>query len=123
MRSSHLAVLELESLPRAEVCARLAVEARAAVDEDGAEVILLGCAGMAELAEAVAGAVNVPVIDAVAAGVTQVGALARSGARTSKRNLYRPASPRPEVDVPAGLARVYWPGAHGRRAAADDERG
>jgi allantoin racemase len=109
VRSSGLAVLDLDRLPREEVCARLADEARTAVEQDGAEVILLGCAGMAGLQEAVASAVHVPVVDAVWAGVTMVGALARAGAHTSKRNLYRPVEPRTGVDVPPGLRRVYRP--------------
>ena len=109
VRSSGLAVLDLDRLARTEVCARLADEARAAVEQDGAEVILLGCAGMAGLQEAVASAVHVPVVDSVWAGVTMVGALARAGAHTSKRNLYRPVEPRTGVDVPPGLMRVYRP--------------
>lgn len=107
VRSSGLAVLDLERLPHQQVCDRLAEEARAAVEQDGAEVILLGCAGMAGLQEAVASAAGVPVVDPVWAGVTLVGALARSGARTSKRNRYRSVEPRPTLDVPAGLAGVY----------------
>ena len=107
VRSSGLAVLDLDRLPRHEVCARLAEEARLAVDTDGAEVILLGCAGMAGLQAAVAAVAGVPVVDAVWAGVVQVGALARAGAQTSKRNLYRPVDPRPGVEVPPGIARVY----------------
>jgi hypothetical protein len=47
------------------------------------------------------------VVDPVWAGVTLVGALARSGARTSKHNRYRPVDPRPGLDVPPGLARIY----------------
>jgi allantoin racemase len=109
VRSSGLAVLDLDRLPREEVCARLADEACAAVEQDGAEVVLLGCAGMAGLQEAVASAVHVPVVDAVWAGVTLVGALARARAHTSKRNLYGPVEPRPGVDAPPGLLRVYRP--------------
>ncbi len=109
VRSSGLAVLDLDRLPREEVCARLADEARIAVEQDGAEVILLGCAGMAGLQEVVASAVHVPVVDAVWAGVTLVGALARAGARTSKRNLYQPVEPRPTVDAPPGVSRIYRP--------------
>jgi len=62
---------------------------------------------MAGLQESVASAAGVPVVDAVWAGVVEVGALARAGAQTSKRNLYRPVEPRPGVDVPRGIARVY----------------
>jgi allantoin racemase len=107
VRSSGLAVLDLDRLPPHEVRARLADEARSAVEVDGAEVILLGCAGMAGLQESVAEVAGVPVVDAVWAGVIMTGALARAAARTSKRNLYRPVEPRTGVDVPPGLARVY----------------
>ena len=107
VRSSGLAVLDLDRLPHEEVCARLAAEARLAVEIDGAEVILLGCAGMAGLHESVASAAGVPVVDAVWAGVIEVGALARAGAQTSKRNLYRPVEPRPGMDWPPGIANVY----------------
>jgi hypothetical protein len=41
------------------------------------------------------------------AGVTLVAALARARARTSKRNQYRPVDPRPGLDLPPGLKRVY----------------
>ena len=109
VRSSGLAVLDLERLPREDVCDRLAEEARKSVAEDGAEVIILGCAGMAGLEEAVADAAGVPVVDSVRAGVTMVGALALNGARTSKRNLYRSVDSRPSIVVPPGLARVYNP--------------
>jgi len=102
-----MAVLDLDRLSRDEVCRRLAEEARRAVEDDGAEVIVLGCAGMAGLEQVVAETTGVPVVDAVWAGVIMVGALARGGARTSKRNLYRPVDARPEVNVPPGLARVY----------------
>jgi len=107
VRSSGLAVLDLDRLPAAEVRSRLAEEARDAVERDGAEVVILGCAGMAGLQEAVAAACAVPVVDAVWAGVIMVGALARAGARTSKHNLYRPVDSRPNVAVQPGLARVY----------------
>ena len=43
----------------------------------------------------------------VGAGVVLTGALARAGARTSKRNRYRPVEPRPGTSVPPGLARIY----------------
>jgi hypothetical protein len=36
-----------------------------------------------------------------------VGALARAGARTSKRNRYASVLPRTETALPPGLARVY----------------
>src|SRR5579871_3334485 len=109
VRSSGLAVLDLDRLPHAEVLQRIAAEAEQAVTHDGAEVIVLGCAGMAGLQQAVAERVSVPVVDAVIAGVSQVAALALTAARTSKQKQYAPVLPRPALDLPAGLMRVYRP--------------
>ncbi len=107
IRSSGLAVLDLERRPADEVRERLSGEARHAVEEDGAEVICLGCAGMAGLEEAVKSATGVPVVDGVQAAVTLVQGLVASGLRTSKRNLYRPVDARPSMGLPDGLERVY----------------
>jgi allantoin racemase len=62
---------------------------------------------MAGLEESVSAAAGVPVVDSVRAGVTMVAALARSGARTSKHNLYRPVEARSLSELPPGLARIY----------------
>lgn len=107
VRSSGLAVLDLDALPADQVRERLGREARAAVEQDGAEVVCLGCAGMAGLEEAVRAASGVPVIDGVRAGVALVQSLIATGARTSKRNLYRPVEPRPPLGLPDGIARSY----------------
>jgi allantoin racemase len=97
-------------LPADAVVERLRAEARAAVDEDGAEVICLGCAGMAGLERAVGAATGVPVVDPVRAAVALVRGLVETGARTSKRNLYCPPAPRNAVGLPDGIAAVYRPG-------------
>jgi allantoin racemase len=107
VRSTGLAVLDLERLPPETIRKRLAEEAQRAVEDDHAEVILLGCAGMAGLHESLTAACGVPVVDPIWAGVIILGALSRAGARTSKRNLYSPVDPRPTVPAPPGLARVY----------------
>jgi allantoin racemase len=77
------------------------------VEEDGAEVICLGCAGMAGLEEALRESTGVPVIDGVPAAVVLVQSLVSTGARTSKRNLYRPVDPRPALQLPDGIAIAY----------------
>jgi allantoin racemase len=114
VRSSGLAVLDLDRLPHQEVLGCLAEQAELAVARDGAEVIVLGCAGMAGLQDAVAQRVHVPVIDAVAAGVALVAGLVQAGARTSKRNLYRPVLSRSIAKLPPGLTRAYRSGALSR---------
>jgi allantoin racemase len=65
--------------------------ARAALERDGSEVIVLGCAGMADLCAAAAAELGVPVIDGVAAATLLVQSLLTLGVRTSKRGEY--ASP------------------------------
>jgi allantoin racemase len=107
VRSSGLAVLDVVALPAEEVRARLCAEARAAVEEDGAEVICLGCAGMAGLELAVAEVTGVPVIDGVRAAMALVRGLVDTGARTSKRTLYRPLNPRAPVGLPPGIMSTY----------------
>ena len=98
-------ILRLEAAE--EVCARLIEEARQAVETDGAEVIGLGCAGMAGLEEGIRAATGVPVIDGVRAAVALVQSLVSTGVRTSKRNLYRPVERRSGAGLSAGIALGY----------------
>ena len=69
-------------------------EARKAVEIDKAEVICLGCAGMAGLEEAITAEVGVPVIDGVGAAVRLAEAVVGLGLKTSKISTY--ASPDPK---------------------------
>lgn len=107
VRASGLAVLDLEALPPDRVIETLVDEARRAVQDDGAEVIVLGCAGMAGLDARVRAALHVPVVESVAAGVSLVGTLARLGLGTSKANAYRPVQPREVDGLPELLRQVY----------------
>jgi allantoin racemase len=90
VRASGLAVLELEADPQRAVEA-IVEQAAAAVREDHAEVICLGCGGMAELESAVRARTGVPVVDGVAAAVTVAEALVRMQLSTSKVRTYAPA--------------------------------
>ncbi|MCC7370398.1 MAG: aspartate/glutamate racemase family protein [Chloroflexi bacterium] len=108
VRSSGLAVLELERLPHAEVVERLTTEAERAVCEDGAEAIVLGCAGMADLETRLRAALDVPIVESVAAGVGLACTLARLGLGTSARGTYAPVQPREVAgELPAAVRRVY----------------
>lgn len=89
VRASGLAVLELEQDPDRAVTA-IVEQARRAVDEDHAEVICLGCGGMAGLDARVREATGVPVVDGVQAAVTVAESLVRLGLRTSKVRTYAP---------------------------------
>ena len=64
------------------------------MSEDHAEVICLGCGGMAGLAEQVEARTGVPVVDGVAAAVTIAESLVRLGLRTSKIRTYAPPGPK-----------------------------
>lgn len=60
-----------------------------AVREDGAESIVLGCAGMAGFARQLSEELGVPVIDAVEAACRVAESLVALGYRTSKANTYQ----------------------------------
>ncbi len=66
VRASNVAVLDLEDSPEASRQA-IVNEAKIAVREDRIDALVLGCAGMVGIAHAVRAAVQVPVIDPVAA--------------------------------------------------------
>lgn len=89
VRASGLAVLELEQDPDRAVAA-IVSQARRAVTDDHAEVICLGCGGMAGLDEKVRAETGVPVVDGVQAAVTVAESLVRLGLTTSKARTYAP---------------------------------
>lgn len=89
VRASGLGVLELESDPERAVKAIVEQSTRAVAD-DHAEVICLGCGGMAELEEQVREATGVPIVDGVRAAVTIAEGLVRMGLSTSKVRTYAP---------------------------------
>lgn len=89
VRASGLSVLELESDPEAAVQAILEQSMRA-IEDDHAEVICLGCGGMAGLRERVSERTGAPVVDGVAAAVTVAESLVRLDLSTSKVRTYAP---------------------------------
>ena len=98
VRAVDLPVLALEADP-AEAMARLKREIRLAVEQDGAEAVLLGCAGMAEMCHALQQETGVPVIDPVSAAVKLAEAMAGGGFVTAKGGAY--AFPRDKALTPA----------------------
>lgn len=83
VRSSEVAVLDLE-LPGSDARHRISEEIARAVRDDRAEAIVLGCAGMADLANSLSQEHGVPVLDGVACAITLAESLFRVGLRTSK---------------------------------------
>lgn len=93
VRAAEVPVLALED-PESDATGRIRAEIAAAVTE-GAEVVVLGCAGMTDLAQAFGREFGLPVIDGVAAAVKLAEALVALGLRTSKAGAY--ASPLPKA--------------------------
>lgn len=93
VRAAGMSTSELDDDPEGSMRAILE-EARKAVLEDGAEVICLGCAGMAGLEEAITAQLGVPVIDGVGAAVRLAEAVVGMGLKTSKVSTYAPPDPK-----------------------------
>jgi allantoin racemase len=83
VRAVDVAVLDLDK-PEANVRGILLDECRTALDQDGIGAIVLGCAGMADLAQDLSTELGIPVIDGVAAAVRFAEALVGLGLKTSK---------------------------------------
>jgi len=67
---------------------KLIQEGLKAVKEDGAEVLILGCAGMAGLDKEIEKIINVPVIDGVVSALMLIESFIRYGVSTSKVGKY-----------------------------------
>ena len=63
--------------------------ARSAVDEDMAEVIVLGCAGLADMAKRLEKRLKVPVLDGVVCGLIILSGMVKAGIHISRIGRYR----------------------------------
>jgi allantoin racemase len=99
VRSSEVAVLELEHAG-SDAFRRISAEIGRAVAEDRAEAIVLGCAGMADLAATLARDHGVPVLDGVTCAVGLAESMVRLGLLTSRHGGYSPP-PAHKIAVPA----------------------
>jgi allantoin racemase len=106
VRATELAVLELDD-PASDARARILDACRRALDEDGSGAIVLGCAGMADLAADLQRELGVPVIDGVGIAVRFVEALCGLGLSTSKRGDLAAPIRKPYAGALAGMA---WQG-------------
>jgi allantoin racemase len=87
VRAAGIPVLALED-PSSGAVGQLRAEIALALDQDHAEAIVLGCAGMADLAASLQREFGVPVVDGVGAAVKKAEALVGLGLATSKRGAY-----------------------------------
>ncbi|MDB4224490.1 aspartate/glutamate racemase family protein [Granulosicoccus sp.] len=90
VRSSEVAVLDLEK-PGSDARDKISKEIACAIVEDRAEAIVLGCAGMTDLAQSLSVEHGLPVLDGVVCAVTWAESLVRAGLKTSQLGGYAPS--------------------------------
>jgi len=92
IHACEIPVLDLDADPDAR---KIVTEAcRDAVDADGSDVVVLGCAGMADMCGPISAELGVPVVDGVTAATLTVQSLVAMGLGTSKRGEF--AAPLPK---------------------------
>jgi allantoin racemase len=99
VRACGLGTAEVDADPAGAVKA-IVGEAERAVTDDGADVICLGCAGMAGVTGAITDALGVPAVDGVAAAVGLAQMLVGLGLSTSKAGAYASGPDN---------SRTHWP--------------
>ncbi|AZV77968.1 aspartate/glutamate racemase family protein [Parasedimentitalea marina] len=87
VRATDIPVLKLEEGDPATLF-KIRSEIRETIEQDNAEAIVLGCAGMANLMAQLSKEFGLPVIDGVAAGITFAEALVNNNLSTSKIGAY-----------------------------------
>ena len=92
VHACEIPVLELETDPHARSVITQAC--RQALDEDGSDAIVLGCAGMADLCAHISAEIGAPVVDGVAAATLLVQALVTLRLATASRGEF--ATPPPK---------------------------
>ena len=105
VRASDVPVLELDQ-PGSHARARVSQEIERSIGDDGAEAIVLGCAGMADFAAALSAHHGLPVLDGVACAVRLCESLVGLGLATSKRGGYQT----PRAKTFAGMFAPFSPG-------------
>lgn len=93
VRAADVPVLELER-EDSDARQRISYEIELAKVQDRAEAIVLGCAGMTDLAANLSAEHDIPVVDGVAAAVKLAEAIASLGLKTSKLGGYAVPSPK-----------------------------
>lgn len=101
--AADIPVLQLED-KGSNALGKLKAEIERALAEDGAEAIVLGCAGMTDLARSLQAEYGVPVVDGVSAAIKQAEALVSQRLFTSKRGSYAPPLAKAYLGVLADFA-------------------
>lgn len=87
VRATDIPVLKLEQNDAATI-EKIRTAIRLAIEQDKAEAIVLGCAGMADLMQQLSDEFGLPVLDGVACAVSLAEALVNTGLKTSKIGAY-----------------------------------
>jgi allantoin racemase len=107
VRTLGMAVADLKSASPDVVRSRIEEKAREAIEEDGAEVIVLGCGGFAGLDKELQHKLGVPVIEGVSAALKIMEALLGYGVTTSKNLTYSQPDPKPLRGLPDIFSTMY----------------
>jgi allantoin racemase len=107
VRTTGMAVLDLEAAGEEDTYSMILEGARQAINEDGAEVICLGCAGMAGLDKQLEEILDVPVIDGVVGALKLLEGLVGYGIRTSKRRAYATPARKELLNLPSIFDKPY----------------
>jgi allantoin racemase len=106
IRAIDVDVLDCED-ETARVYEAFVAEAAKAIAEDGAEAILLGCAGLEPLVGRLTAALGVPVIEGVAAAVKMAEGLVALNLKTAKQGAWAYPAQKP---LTGAAAAFRWPG-------------
>lgn len=101
VHACEIPVLELETSPDARQ--RIVDQCRRALAQDESDVIVLGCAGMAQLCRYVSREVGAPVVDGVTAATVTVQGLITVGLRTSSVGEFAGPVRKPYAGLLAGF--------------------
>ncbi len=107
VRTTGMAVLDLEAAGEEDTYTMILEGARQAINQDGAEVICLGCAGMAGLDKQLEEVLGVPVIDGVVGALKLLEGLVGYGLRTSKRRAYATPARKELLNLPNIFDKPY----------------
>jgi allantoin racemase len=102
VRSSEIPVLELEH-DGDTAAKKIGLEIEKALAEDRAEAIVLGCAGMVDLADKLSEQFSIPVLDGVTCAVSLCESLVRLKMSTTRQGGYAP----PPKEKIKDLTQIY----------------
>ncbi|MCK8672956.1 aspartate/glutamate racemase family protein [Rhodococcus sp. HM1] len=104
IHACEIPVLDLETDPDAR---KIITEAcHEALETDGSDAIVLGCAGMADLCARISADIGAPVVDGVAAATLTVQSLVTMGLTTGKRGEFAPPPPKPYTGILKGFTTI-----------------